>query len=103
MSQKDWKEVQNIIDNLSPALFKNFLESEEIFLPNHSMPNPFNQYKSNFSASDLGKGKPGQWIPVYYIKDIPEFFRENSMVLVRAGPAEFFFYRGRFFFLIFNM
>jgi len=103
MSQKDWKEVRNIIDNLSPGLFKKFLDSEEIFLPNQSMPNPFNQYKSNFSASDLGKGKPGQWIPVYYIKDIPEFFRENSMVPVRAGPAEFFFYRGRVFFDLENV
>ncbi len=54
------------------------------------LPNPFNVDHTNFSASDLDKGKPGQWIPVYYSKDIPEYFRKKNLMPVRAGQAEFF-------------
>ena len=98
MAQKDWEEVQNIIELKSPGFFKDFLASEQTFLPNDFLPNPFDAGHSNFSAVDLGKGKPGQWIPVYYLKDIPENFRTNKMVPVRAGQAEFFFYKGDVFF-----
>ncbi|KYJ87552.1 DUF6997 domain-containing protein [Sulfurovum riftiae] len=98
MAQKDWEEVQKIIENKSPGFLEKFLTSDEIFLPNNSLPNSFNVDRSNFSASDLGKDKPGQWIPVYYLKDISEYFRENNIVPVRAGPAEFFFYKGVVFF-----
>ena len=47
---------------------------------------------SNFSASDLGKAKPGQWIPVYYVKDISEYLQENksSTGKSRAGGVLFF-------------
>jgi len=38
MSQKDWEEVQQIIDDQSSGLFEKFLASEQIFLPNESMP-----------------------------------------------------------------
>ena len=98
MAQKDWEEVQKIIEFESPGFFEDFLASDQTFLPNDSLPNPFNTDHSNFSASDLGKGKPGQWIPVYYLKDIPESFRDNKIVPVRAGQAEFFFYKGNVFF-----
>lgn len=98
MAQKDWDEVQKIIEFESPGFFEDFLASDQTFLPNDSLHNPFNTDHSNFSASDLGKGKPGQWIPVYYLKDIPEYFRDNKMVPVRAGQAEFFFYKGNVFF-----
>lgn len=98
MAQKDWEEVQRIIEVESPGFFEDFLVSGQTFLPNDSLHNPFNTNHSNFSAADLGKGKPGQWIPVYYLKDIPEYFRENNMVPVRAGQAEFFFYKGNVFF-----
>jgi hypothetical protein len=98
MAQKDWIEVQNIIENKSSGFLEKFLISDEIFLPNSSLPNPFNVDRSNFSASDLKKSKPGQWIPVYYTKDIPAYFRQNNIVPVRAGPAEFFFYKGTVFF-----
>lgn len=98
MAQKDWEEVQRIIEVESPGFFEDFLVSGQTFLPNDTLHNPFNTNRSNFSAADLGKGKPGQWIPVYYLKDIPEYFRENKMVPVRAGQAEFFFYKGNVFF-----
>ena len=98
MAQKDWEKVRKIIDLKSLDLLEKFLISDQVFLPNDLSLNPFNADHSNFSASDLGKSKPGQWIPVYYSKDIPEYFRENSVVPVRAGPAEFFFYKGTVFF-----
>lgn len=98
MAQKDWEEVRKIIDLQSVGLLEKFRLSDQIFLPNKTLPNPFNEDHSNFSASDLGKGKPGQWIPVYYLKDISEYFRENKIVPVRAGQAEFFFYKGDVFF-----
>ena len=98
MAQKDWKEVQKIIENKSSGFLEKFLISDEIFLPNMFLPNPFDEERSNFSASDLGKSKPGQWIPVYYEKDIPYFLRDHNIVPVRAGPAEFFFYKGTVFF-----
>jgi len=63
MAQKDWEEVQQIIENRSSGLFEKFLASEQTFLPNEFLPNPFNTDSSNFSAADLGKSKPGQWIP----------------------------------------
>ncbi len=98
MAQKDWKEVRQIIDTQSSGLLEKFLISDQVFLPNDLSPNPFNEDHSNFSASDLGKIKPGQWIPVYYLKDISEYFRENKIMPIRAGPAEFFFYKGNVFF-----
>ncbi len=98
MAQKDWEEVRKIIEHQSSGLLEKFLISDQSFLPNDLLPNPFDVNHSNFSASDLGKGKPGQWIPVYYLKDIPKYFRENKIVPVRAGQAEFFFYKGNVFF-----
>jgi len=98
MAQKDWKEVQEIIEFQSSGILEKFLLSEQVFLPNQILPNPFRVDHSNFSASDLGKGKPGQWIPVYYSKDIPEYFQQNNIVPIRAGQAEFFFYKGVVFF-----
>ena len=98
MSKKDWEQVQNIIDDQSAGLLEKFLTSDQVFLPNTDLPNPFNTGSSNFSSSELGKDKPGQWIPVYYTKDIPEYFQKNNVVPVRAGPAEFFFYKGLVFF-----
>ncbi len=103
MAQKDWQEVLHIIEDKKSELFEAFLVSEQSFLPNKTQFNPFNEKHSNFSASDLDKGKPGQWIPVYYLKDIPEFFRKNSIIPVRAGPAEFFFYKGEVFFDLTNI
>ncbi len=35
---------------------------------------------------------------LYSIKDIPKYFREHSIVPIRAGQAEFFFYKGEVFF-----
>ena len=103
MAQKDWQEVLQIIENKKSALFEAFLSSKQSFLPNEILGNPFDESHTNFSASELGKGKPGQWIPVYNIKEIPKYFRKNSVVPVRAGAAEFFFYKGEVFFDLKNI
>jgi len=98
MAQKDWEEVLELIENKSPKLFEKFLTQDQIFLPNNMLFNPFDTNHSNFRASDLGKDKPGQWIPIYYFKEIPKYFQENGIVPIRAGQAEFFFYKGKVFF-----
>ena len=59
MSQRDWIKVQKIIEDKSSGFLKKFLTSDDMFLPNNSLPNPFNSDRSNFSASDLDKSKPG--------------------------------------------
>lgn len=98
MAQKDWEEVLEIIELQAPGFFGDFLESDHTFLPNDLLSNPFNKINTNFSASDLSKGKPGSWIPVYKFNDISEYLRVNKIVPVRAGQAEFFFYKGNVFF-----
>ena len=42
MSQRDWIEVQNIIEEKSSGFLEKFLTSDEIFLPNNTLANPFN-------------------------------------------------------------
>jgi hypothetical protein len=98
MSKKDWNEVWELLEAKAPNLMNRYISSNNVFLPNRQEINPYNPEASNFSASDLKKGKPGQWIPVYYQKDVPENFRRNNIVPIRAGSAEFFFYKGVVFF-----
>jgi len=98
MSKKDWNEVWELLEAKAPNLMNRYISSDNVFLPNRQETNPYNPEASNFSASDLKKGKPGQWIPVYYQKDVPENFRRNNIVPIRAGSAEFFFYKGVVFF-----
>ncbi len=42
MAQKDWEEVRQIIDAQSSGLLEKFLISDQVFLPNALLPNPFN-------------------------------------------------------------
>ena len=49
MAQKDWEEVRSIIEVKSPGFLEKFLTSDQVFLPNNILPNPFN--KANDSAS----------------------------------------------------
>ena len=98
MAQRDWLEVLQLISNKDKEYLSNFLASDKVFLPNSSCPNPFDSNAGNFSATALGKAKPGDWIPVYKKQDVSEFFHSENFFPVRAGQAEFFFYRGRIFF-----
>ena len=98
MAQKDWIEVLQIIANKKQDYLPDFLASDEIFLPNASQANPFHENSANLSAADLEKDKPGNWIPIYKKQELPEQFYADNIVPIRAGQAEFFFYRGNAFF-----
>jgi len=98
MAQKDWTEVLQIISQENQDYLSDFLASDEIFLPNSSQTNLFNEANGNLSASELGKSRPGSWIPLYHPKELPLFFHDNNITPVRSGQAEFFFYRGSVFF-----
>jgi len=98
MAQKDWYEVVNIFADKDAAYLKSFIESDELFAPNITSPNPFNAKSENFSAKELKKAKPGSWIPVYKFQDLPAFFHEHRIMPIRSGQAAFFFYKGEIFF-----
>lgn len=98
MGKKDWEEVCEVMEKSSKGLLSTFLASDQTFLPNEILKNPFQNEKENFSATDFGKIKPGQWIPVYYKKDLPNMFHDLHLMPIRAGQAEFFFYKGEMFF-----
>ena len=97
MAQKDWNEVLGIFSERAPGYIDAFLMSDEVFAPNENQPNPFGEGSENFSAAQLKKPKPGNWIPVYKSEELPAWFHENALMPIRAGKAEFFFYRGEIF------
>ena len=94
MAQRDWNEVLGIFDEKAPEYLDSFLASDERFAPSETLPNPFGEGGENFSAAQLGKPKPGNWIPVYKSEELPAWFHEHALMPIRAGKAEFFFYRG---------
>ena len=85
MAQKDWHEVIQLIDKTAPGFWDQYKAGGEFF-------------SRNFSAKELGKEKPGSWIPVYKKEHLPEWFHENKIMPIRAGQAEFFFLKGNVFF-----
>lgn len=98
MAQKDWNEVLEIFSDQASEYIADFLGSSAVFAPSEHYLNPFNPNKINFSAQDLNKAKPGSWIPIYKVEELPAFFHDNNMMPIRSGSAEFFFYRGEVFF-----
>jgi hypothetical protein len=98
MSKKDWDEIKTTIDRKSQRLLDTFIKSGEVFLPNTSMLNPFTETEENFTAKQLGKSRPGTWIPLYSPKSLSNFFLENNITPIRSGKAAFFFYKGGIFF-----
>ena len=98
MPKKDWEEIKTTIDNKSPDLLDNFINSDNIFLPNKQTPNPFSVTEGNFTAQHFNKSKPGSWIPLYSPKTLSNFFLENNISPIRSGKAAFFFYKGNIFF-----
>jgi len=103
MAKKDWEEIEQTLNTISPTLFDNFLDSDTPFLPCNDFQNPFTANSNNFSASQFSKEKPGKWIPLYKSSDLSQFFSSNNLYPVRAGQAEFFFYRGTIFFDLQNI
>ena len=97
MAQKDWTEVLGLFEEKAPGYIEGYAGSGELFLPSEKRPNPFGG-SGNFSAAELGKPKPGSWIPVYKREELPPRLHKLGLMPVRAGQAEFFFYRGDIFF-----
>lgn len=85
MAQRDWHEVFDLIDKTAPGFWEEYMTGGELF-------------SRNFSAKELGKEKPGNWIPVYKKEHLPEWFHEKKIMPIRAGQAEFFFLKGDVFF-----
>ena len=98
MAKKDWEEIERKLEKASPKLLANFIGSGEPFFPSETFKNPFLGTTENFSATQFNKPKPGNWIPLYKSSELSENFTNNKVYPVRAGQAEFFFYRGAIFF-----
>ena len=97
MAKKDWEEIQHKLEAVSPKLLECFLDSNESFFPSETFKNPFIGTAENFSASQFEKEDPGKWIPLYHASRLSDYFTDNKLYPVRAGQAEFFFYKGDIF------
>jgi len=98
MAKKDWEEIQHKLEAVSPKLLESYIDSGQAFFPSEAFKNPFLHTAENFSAKQFEKDKPGSWIPIYQSSKLSSFFLDNKLSPVRAGQAEFFFYRGDIFF-----
>ncbi len=94
MAKRDWEEMHNSKFNYG----KFATITDDPFFPSETFKNPFLGTAENFSATQFNKPKPGSWIPLYKSSELSEYFTTNKVYPVRAGQAEFFFYRGDIFF-----
>ncbi len=94
----DWDEIINSFIKKDKDYINVFLKSKDVFLPNKNGINIFNSMSNVFSAKQLKKDKPGNWIPIYKQEDLSEYLILNNLMPVRCGQAEFFFYRGNIIF-----
>ena len=77
MAKQDWTQVLKYFNQKDQSYIEKFLISKEIFLPNQNSINIFSEFDSVFSAKQLEKAKPGNWIPIY--KKEPLFVYYNSI------------------------
>ena len=98
MAKIDWDEIINSFIKKDKDYINVFLKSKNVFLPNKNGINIFNSISNVFSAKQLKKDKPGNWIPIYKQEDLSEYLILNNLMPVRCGQAEFFFYRGNIIF-----
>jgi hypothetical protein len=98
MAKQDWIQVIKYFNQKDLDYIEKFLSSEEVFLPNQNSINIFSEFDSVFSAKQLEKAKPGNWIPIYKEEDLSNYLIENNLMPIRCGQAEFFFYKGNIFF-----
>ena len=103
MSKRDWEEIKQKLDTEESNILANFINSNEPFFPSNTFLNPFTTNSNNFSATQFDKTKPSSWIPLYKSSDLSDFFTTQNLYPVRAGQAEFFFYRGDIFFDLQNI
>ena len=103
MAKKDWEEIQHKLEAAAPELLEKFIDSDASFFPSEAFKNPFQDTAENFSATQFNKPKPGSWIPLYKTTHLSNYFTNNKLYPVRAGQAEFFFYKGDIFFDLQNI
>ncbi len=97
MAKNDWIEVLNIFNTTNKNYLCKFLESKDKFCPSINHINIFDGDANAFSSKLLNKPKPGNWIPIYKIEDLSEYFINNNLMPIRCGQAEFFFFKGNIF------
>ena len=100
MAQKDWIEILDKFSTKNQDFIPNFLNSKDSFCPSENYLNIFDEENpySNFNSKNLKKLKPANWIPLYKKEELPTFFIKNSLMPIRSGSGEFFFYKGNIFF-----
>jgi len=100
MAQKDWIEIIEKFNTKDKEFITNFLNSKDSFCPSENHLNIFDEKNSysNFNSKNLKKSKPSNWIPLYKKEELPNFLLENSLMPIRSGMGEFFFYKGNIFF-----
>lgn len=94
MAINDWIEIVNIFHKTHNSYLENFINSTDIFCPNPEHINIFDHSQNVFSAKQLNKEKPGNWIPIYKKEDLSEYLLDHGITPIRCGQAEFFFYKG---------
>ena len=95
MPKQDWNQITTIFKTKKETYLKEFLNSNEVFLPNEKQKNIFDVTHNAFSAKHLEKPSPANWIPIYKRDDLSEYLLKNQLMPVRCGQGEFFFYRGK--------
>ena len=94
MAKNDWIEIIDIFYKTHNSYLEDFINSIDYFCPSSNHINIFNNEISVFSAKQLCKEKPGNWIPIYKKEDLCEYLLDNTIMPIRCGQAEFFFYKG---------
>jgi len=94
LAKNDWIEIVDIFSKTHNSYLENFINSTDIFCPSPEHINIFDHNQNVFSAKQLDKLKPGNWIPIYKKEDLSDYLLENSIMPIRCGQAEFFFYKG---------
>ncbi len=94
MPKNDWKEVISIFKAKEEKYISNFINSNETFCPNTKHQNIFDKNSNAFSAKLLKKSNPANWIPIYKQNDLSDYLKNSSLMPIRCGQGEFFFYKG---------
>lgn len=98
MPKQDWNQIITLFKTKDETYLEDFLNSDEVFCPSPDYENIFDPTHNAFSAKQLDKPNPANWIPIYKRDDLSEYLLENRLMPIRCGQGEFFFYRGEILF-----
>ena len=73
MPKQDWTQITTIFKTKKETYLKEFLNSNEVFLPNEKQQSTFDKIHNAFSARHLEKPGPANWIPIYKRDDLSEY------------------------------